>query len=512
MKVFHQFKQMKIFTLIVLLLSSISVKAETNNKWENYFNKYKVSDKYIINSKTKKNSKDNKNKNEMVFYNYKKKSTNTEKQKIIRKPSPKLPESIQRVINRELLNKKRSKLKSSNNKAQNHIVNTTREKGVILKVIGVNTNQKHYSYINNFSFLPSFDEYSPLNSKGHEDIVISENKLSSRSLLRGAIVSRKYVRTNIILPLGDKHYFKHNPEMEIPLLSLRFIDNFIEKNKNTGRGGLLLFEAHYSVNDIAIDINYETKYFLDSKFKQVKKGTSFKYIFFTGVSPGNAVVSYLVNTDQTAQKIIYVDENELFFDKEYFESEKIVELDLYERKILSRYKTDLRISPIEIKVFNRKINSKTNGINRYEVRYPPNPISSRNYFELSHLNKSIFLGVKNNHSVELPSGEYLDKILNIFNIDALDEMAGQCLVHINLTKELKEIQVNGIGRSGHIGTDIFYLDKDGVISTDVSRLTEKIFIRGDLEGMLNIKFKYSNGSEEYLKTICAWSVYLVEQL
>ena len=210
MKVFHQFKQMKIFTLIVLLLSSISVKAETNNKWENSFNKYKVSDKYIINSKTKKNSKDNKNKNEMVFYNYKKKSTNTEKQKIIRKPSPKLPESIQRVINRELLNKKRSKLKSSNNKAQNHIVNTTREKGVILKVIGVNTNQKHYSYINNFSFLPSFDEYSPLNSKGHEDIVISENKLSSRSLLRGAIVSRKYVRTNIILPLGDKHYFKHN--------------------------------------------------------------------------------------------------------------------------------------------------------------------------------------------------------------------------------------------------------------------------------------------------------------
>ncbi|MBT6325964.1 MAG: hypothetical protein HOJ35_08340, partial [Bdellovibrionales bacterium] len=285
-----------------------------------------------------------------------------------------------------------------------------------------------------------------------------------------------------------------------------------EKNKNTGRGGLLLFEAHYSVNDIAIDINYETKYFLDSKFKQVKKGTSFKYIFFTGVSPGNAVVSYLVNTDQTAQKIIYVDENELFFDKEYFESEKIVELDLYERKILSRYKTDLRISPIEIKVFNRKIRSKTNGINRYEIRYPPHPMASRNYFELSHFNKSIFLGVKNNHSVELPSGEYLDKILNIFNIDNLDEMAGQCLVHINLTKELKEIQVNGIGRSGHIGTDIFYLDKDGVISTDVSRLTEKIFIRGDLEGMLNIKFKYSNGSEEYLKTICAWSVYLVEQL
>lgn len=512
MKVFHQTNQLKLYSLIVLLLSNIGIKAETNNKWENYFNKYKVSDKYIIKSKTEKTSKVNEHKKEMIFYNYKKKSTSIVKQNTSTKPDPKLPESIQKVINRELLSKKRIKLNPNNKKAQNYIVNTTREKGVILKVVGVNTNQKNYSYINNFSFLPSFDEYSPLNSKGHEDIVISENKLRSRSLLRGAIVSRKYVRTNFILPLGDKQYFKLNPEIEIPLLSLSFIDNFIEKNNNRGRGGLLLFEAHYSVNDIAIDINYETKYFLDNKFKQVKKGTAFKFVFFTGVSPGNTVVSYLVNTDQTAQKIIYIDENELFFDKEHFEPEKRIELDLYERKILSRYKTDLRVSPKDIKVFNRKIYSKTNGINRYEVRYPPRPITSRNYFELGHLNKPIFLGVKNNYRVELPSKGYLGKVLNIFNIDALDEMAGQCLVHINLTKELKEIKVNGIGRSGHIGTDIFYLDKDGVISTEISRLTEKIFIRGDLEGMLNIKFKYLNGSEEYLKTICAWSVYLVEQL
>jgi len=410
------------------------------------------------------------------------------------------------------LNNQRNKIKANNKKAQNYIINPVIENGIILKVKGININQKVYSYINNFSFLPTFDEYSPISSKGHEDIVISENKLSSRSLLRGAIVSRKYIRTNVILPLGDRQYFKLNPEMEIPLLSLSFIESFIEKNNNTGRGGLLLFEAHYTVSDITIDINYETKYFLDNKFKQVKRGAAFKYVFFTGVSPGNAVASYLVNTDKTAQKIIYVDENELFFDKEQFEPEKLIELDLYERKILSRYKTDLRISPKEIKVFNRKIHSKMNGISRYEIRYPHHPMVSRNYFELSHLNKSIFLGVKNNFQVELPSREYLDKILSIFNIDNLDDMAGQCLLHINLSKEIKEIKISGLGRSGHIGTDVFYLDKDGVISTDISRLTEKIFIRGDLEGMLNVKFKYLNGSEEYLKTICAWSVYLVEQL
>ena len=63
--------------------------------------------------------------------------------------------------------------------------------------------------------------------------------------------------------------------------------------------------------------------------------------------------------------------------------------------------------------------------------------------------------------------------------------------------------------------ETLYLDKEGEFeseSENLNELTDFIFILGDLQGVINIKIDYLNGSSDILRTICSSDDYLIEQL
>jgi hypothetical protein len=86
------------------------------------------------------------------------------------------------------------------------------------------------------------------------------------------------------------------------------------------------------------------------------------------------------------------------------------------------------------------------------------------------------------------------------------------MVQINLSKELVQIRANGKNKSGEMFVETSFLDTDGNFSRENSEMAEKIFVSGDMEGILNIRLDYADGSTDFLKTFCSEGSYLVEQI
>jgi hypothetical protein len=66
-----------------------------------------------------------------------------------------------------------------------------------------------------------------------------------------------------------------------------------------------------------------------------------------------------------------------------------------------------------------------------------------------------------------------------------------------------------------MSVETLYLDKEGGIENDlehINELTNFIFLLGDLEGIINVKVDYVNGSSDLIQTICSSDDYLIEQL
>jgi hypothetical protein len=98
--------------------------------------------------------------------------------------------------------------------------------------------------------------------------------------------------------------------------------------------------------------------------------------------------------------------------------------------------------------------------------------------------------------IEIPGNDFIAKVLEVNHVNSLKE---RCVVQVNITKDLRELKVNGKNRSGEMFVETSFLDSDGNFSNESSERAEKAFIVGDMEGLLGIRLDYTDDSSEFVK-------------
>ena len=263
------------------------------------------------------------------------------------------------------------------------------------------------------------------------------------------------------------------------------------------------------VLDIEVDSRFEKKFFFDKAFKLLPTMTGASFVMFAGTNTGNVLIRYFLSTNETAQKIVYVGNGEMYFEDPSFIEGTRETFSLTTRTILGQKKKELVIDASAISFFNTKNIAKKKTLNAYELKIPTLISGMRKYLEFKHLKDSIFVGTWNELEIEIPSNDFIAKVLEMNQINSLKD---RCVVQVNINKDLREIKVNGKNRSGEMFVETSFLDSDGNFSRDSSEIAEKAFIVGDMEGQLGIRLDYSDDSSEFVKTFCSEGSYLVEQL
>ena len=131
----------------------------------------------------------------------------------------------------------------------------------------------------------------------------------------------------------------------------------------------------------------------------------------------------------------------------------------------------------------------------------------RKYLKLDHLGESLYIGRWEQSNLVVPTEAYISHILDMF-----DMKGGECLVQLNLSKDLSGFNINGISATNSMRLDVKMLDADGKMYNDIGEKTEKIFISGREQGIINIELEYSDSSSQYIQTYCSENTYLVEQI
>ncbi len=349
--------------------------------------------------------------------------------------------------------------------------------------------------------------YETFSDHGAGDITI-KTKLNNRMAVRSAnVVLHGHIPTNTDLVFEPQSFV-----IDVPLIETTSMEQILDKNKLTGRGGHLLvqLDSERITEDARLDKSYEKMIYLDFEFKQVDPGNSdYNFLLFIGVEPGNALLSYVTKNRDIRSKIIFITENEVYFDtNEYIQKEKD-EFELVENHLLGNKNLALTLSKKEINLLasNKRPNKKS--LNRYVYKNMSYPLGTRQYSVLNHLSDSLFIGRWNNSIVEVPSDDYIKFIMDKFR---MQNIGSQCVVQINLAKAARKIISSGRTVYGHMRLDKKILDEDGQIFDEVSENTTKIFLVGDNQGVINAKISYLDGSFDYLQTYCSEDTYLVEQM
>ncbi len=353
-----------------------------------------------------------------------------------------------------------------------------------------------------FEFVPDYDNFDSSSDIGTGSIEIKEALNSSMGIIRGSIIKRDFVRIKTDLMFEKKDKF-----IEVPFISQDNFDSFLEKNNISGAGANVLVDLHESISTVDIESGYEAKIFLSENFKKVSEGKE-RYVLFFGVTPGNVILRLLSNSKEMAQKIIHVTEGEVYFDSLAFIPGKMESVELFEKNILGKVNTELNIDGKDFKILNSEYMGKNVGINRYEFFRPAIPTGSRKYFELTHQDESLFMGIWNSPKVELPNNDFKSQVLYQLNLKGLLE---SCLIQTNFTKPVSEFKAYGDGNDGGLDVEVYYLGNDGLIGNEIVENTTKAFILGNLPGMVSGAVKYLDGTKDFFLSPCSQNSYLVEQ-
>jgi len=380
-----------------------------------------------------------------------------------------------------------------------HALHTDMEKGMEESVYG-------------FSMYAATD-----NNKVYDDL--NEGKIEYKyslngysGLLRATLVKNFYMRTTIEVPLTGEY-----SNVEVPLIDIKSIESYIDKNELSGYGGYYLVDLGEYFEDVEISSDqntqnsYEQRVYLNEDFKIVKSAKNYRYILFLGVIPGNVRVQYLGANRTEASKITFVAPDEITFDVATAQPSHEITFDLTLKNTLGVQNVPLDLDTQKMKTFVGNMNPTKVASGKYVLNIPWATKGSRTYVEVNHLNSPIFVGIDGNNKLELPSLEFVQEILRSFSIDELH--SNECLVHINFDKkEVVNVKVRGESSQGPMTFEQSFLDKDGVFTKYVSPMSSKLFLLGNEEGIFPIEIEYANGKKDYLRTYCSPGTYLLEQL
>lgn len=344
-----------------------------------------------------------------------------------------------------------------------------------------------------------------IQSFGEGEINLKTKINTEMSIRRGTILSASHYPTTVDFVLENNEIVA-----KIPMLEKDYLNSLITQNDITGFGAQLLVELDNQTEDVDIDAPFERKLFLNKNLKQVERGEDdYSFILFLGAETGNTIISFKTVNNETVSKIIHLEDSELYYEPNFYVDQKRDDFELNEEYLLSKEKGPLSLDPKQINGLTFEKSFKKLTSNRYRVNNVLYPLGMRSYIELKHLEESVYVGRWNNKTATVPSEQYMRHVLNKFNISSV---GSNCLVQVNLPKAASELYFNGQSKSGAMRMQAKILDKDGIFYSDLSNESEKIFLLGEEQGIINIKVKYVDGSVDYLQSYCSDNSYLVEQL
>jgi len=379
---------------------------------------------------------------------------------------------------------------------------------IILSSLGFSLDGKSEP-VNNFSFQSHFDSREFFNSNFSGEIELETLMNGRHGIWSGTILpSNDYYPTRIDLTLEKE---KLGPvDKEIPLINRASLRKILDENGSRERGGHFLVKLDPDTESIDVNAKYfEAKIFLDKKLKIVDEGEEFDYILFASITPGNVLVSYELSDRSVVSKIIHIVSEEVTLDFNGFYERDRDRFTIKEENILGRKMLNLEIEGHKITNFTDGKKATKDGL-KHEFIAPIVPSGTRQYLELNHLDDSIFVGKWEEETIAIPSVDFMNQTLRAMEIDNL---TGRCFVQVNLDKkELEEVFLDGHGDNQGIYLKEKYLEDDGSLTGELSVRTKKIFIEGNQQGIIDIKLKYTDETEDYLHSYCSLNTYLIEQL
>lgn len=379
---------------------------------------------------------------------------------------------------------------------------TTTQIEFTLKALEVNMNTQKVRPTFGFEFVPDYDRADRMDDQTSGEIKFGYSLSGDVNTQTGVVQSQGMIPTRVELHLM-------NEGINVPLINEEAIQKFLQKKGLDIVGNLLMTAIDPSISDVEIDSDYQAKIYFSDKFKVVKDQDNAAYLMFLGVKNGNVLLRYLLDNKETAQKIVYVGEGEMYFEDPDFVGTQRELYTFTTRSLLGKKVKELNIDGSDISFFGTKIMSKKKTLNSYEVKVPELVENSRKYLEFKHMGQSLFVGTSNTKEIEIPGNDFIGRVMQA---NELSELGQRCMVQINLTKDLRDFKVSGKNRSGEMFAETSFLDNDGNFSRDNSELSEKVFVTGDLEGLFNIRLDYTDGTVDFLKTYCSEGSYLIEQL
>lgn len=481
----------------------------------------------VVSAKKKEKAKAD---DELVFFEYNKPTVVEQVKEVVQaKPenidTPKLiSNNVNQVIEREMTSQEAVKILASSIKretSQEEKVKTAPEpeptkivhKTTTIKAIEVSINRDNeINKVNTFSFIPDYDQNLVYDSDAYNSLLsIDVNTPNDYSSIRGRLDSQGMLVTRMSIPFVNSH-----SQIEVPLFNQASFFDFLESNEVEGYGGYLLVDL-YETNVIDIDLvsinntgheSYEKRIFLDNQFRVTTAEKEFRYAMFLNVHPGVVMIRFLRDSGEEIQKPNFVLSDEMLFEAPRFEYQYSEIIKLMEETSLASLETPTDISEDLIGDFYTDISPRKESLNEYTIRRNDSLVAVRKYLELNHHEAPMFIGYSDNKKLTLPSMDYVNTIKNELNI-TLDR---ECLIQINLKKDIYNIQMHGEAINGPLSYEGKYLGNDGYFTDLINGNSKKLFIVGMEPGIVSLHIEYADQSSEYFQTFCSEGSYLVEQL
>lgn len=376
-----------------------------------------------------------------------------------------------------------------------------------VSLTGIDYSKDQYSSVRNFD-LRFHDDLNESKKDYGNGILDLEFKMSTQmSIRRGSIYSRGYYPTTVDL-VFEAGALKAN----IPVFALDSFNSILSENNLQGLGAHLLVELDDKTEDVELDkdTSYEAKFYLNKKLKIVSRSSyDFQYVLFVGVDVGNTIINFRNHEDKMITKLIHLTGDEMYYEPNFYANVARDSFALYEENLLSKCKSIMNVDTTKVEPWSYVGKVKKQALNKLDVKKMIYPLGTRKYYELKHLEESIFVGRWSQESVIVPSEDYISHAISKFNLDQSDS---KCIVQLNFAKPIREIAFNGQSGNRNMNMQINVLDKDGKFYDSFSEQSERVFLMGEEQGVISIKIDYTDGSKQFLQSYCSDSTYVVEQL
>lgn len=352
-----------------------------------------------------------------------------------------------------------------------------------------------------FEFIPHYDRNERTNDMSGE-INLEYSVMGSGNVISGMVLKHGYVDIQTDLDLDSTSL-----KTVIPFIETEKFEKFLTDHKLNATGAYVLVNLTKGHEEVEIDGEYSNKILLTSKFTKPKKDEEATFIMLAGVNPGNVFVR-IKDGDSWYQKIVNTQENMITYIDEETKETTPVEVELYTESKLGKL-VEFNPAKENLSLYGSKNPVKKLSLNKVSFKTIDALNTQKNYLEVKN-ESTTFVSVNESTSeIVIPAEREKQMIMREFQVS---DLSNSCLIQVNTEEDIVDFKVGGPADIGEVYTQIFYADREGNLSTEISEWTNKAYVLGDRMGVLNIQIEYSNGAKKITNSYCSNDSYLVENL